>query len=191
MATWYERPRVSLTLGLLVAIIAVGCTSDPDAETGEADAGTDAETVSSIEADTGEPEWSGAPVNPFDLRAGQCFNEVSWIDAEEERRINITARIDCAEPHDREVYFEEEFPAPNGAPFPGEVKMTEWSTELCYQAFVDFVGVEYELSRFDIDFLQPTEATFEHPVGRHRRVTCSLYDTSDEPMIGSARDSQA
>jgi hypothetical protein len=139
--------------------------------------------------DGGEPDWTGAQLNPYDLRAGQCFSEWSWFDTEFDRRINITAAVGCAEPHKREVFYEAEFPAPNGAPFPGETKMTEWSTDLCYDAFADFVGTEYELSIYGIDFIQPTRETFEHPVGRHRRVTCIIYHIDGDDLEGSAQQS--
>lgn len=132
------------------------------------------------------PQVPGAPLNPFDLRAGQCFNEGSWFDEARERRIDLTASIGCEQPHQREVYFEAEFPAPNGAPFPGEAAMQEWSTELCYSEFEQFVGLEYERSRYEISFIHPTESTFEHEVGRHRRVTCVLFDLLGEDLVGSA-----
>ena len=50
------------------------------------------------------------------------------------------------------------------------------------------MGEEYELSVYGIEYLQPTKDTFEHPVGRHRRVSCFLYDTAGEPLTQSARD---
>ena len=181
--------RLLLVLTAVMALAA--CSSDAadgDTDTEDTSAETD-ETATADENEDTIPQVNGAPLNPFDLRSGQCFNEVSWIDEVQERRINVTAAIDCNQPHDKEVYHEAEFPAPNGAPFPGELKMSEWSTELCYEAFLDFVGEEYELSIYGIDFLQPTQETFEHPVGRHRRVTCFLYDTSGEQLTASARGS--
>ena len=175
---------------LIVALLASACSSgtdDPEKNTVSAaeSASTD-ETESAGDA-TAPPIVPGAPLNPFDLRAGQCFNEGSWYDEVLERRIDLTAMVECDQPHQREVFHEAEFPAPNGAPFPGETKMTEWSTQLCYAAFSEFVDAEYELSVYEIDFLQPTQETFEHPVGRHRRVTCFLFDQSTEMVTGSAR----
>ncbi len=185
-------PALWRLLVVLLALASVSaCSSDAATEDDDSDdaSGEESTVEEQDEDDDGIPEWTGAPLNPFDLRSGQCFNEVSWIDETEERRINITAAIDCNQPHDKEVYHEAEFPAPNGAPYPGELKMSEWSTELCYEAFFDFVGEEYELSVYGIDFLQPTQETFEHPVGRHRRVTCFLYDTGGEPLTQTARGS--
>ena len=175
----------------LSVVLVAGCSStgpDDDASSGRQSSGADTD-LTQLEDGTVIPEWAGAPLNPFDLRAGQCFNEASWVDLEQDRRISVTAAIDCSQPHDKEVYFEAEFPAPNGAPFPGDDAMTDWSTEQCYEAFRDFVGQEYELSTFGIDFLHPTQETFEHPIGRHRRVSCYLYDTSGEKKVESARGS--
>ena len=177
----------ALVLGATALLGACSSNADEGAGAGgDSTSGAGENAAEDSEELEGEPEWTGAPLNPFDLRAGQCFNQVSWIDREQDRRISITASIDCAEPHDKEVYHEAEFPAPNGAPFPGEDQMTAWSQEVCYEAFEDFVAEEYELSVYDIDFLQPTKETFEHPVGRHRRVTCYLFSTVEDKMVGSA-----
>ena len=174
---------------LLLVVSSCSSASTAGDDSGARSAAGSGAASDEVDDATVEPEWTGAPLNPFDLRSGQCFNEASWIDLEQDRRISITASIDCAQPHDKEVYFEAEFPAPNGAPFPGDDAMTAWSTELCYEAFPSFVGLDYELSIYGIDFLQPTQETFEHPVGRHRRVSCYLYDTTGEQMIESARRS--
>lgn len=185
------RTRGFLLLAVALALIASACSSADGDESAEAEGppGVTAEVddATATEVDDAPPQVAGAPLNPFDLRAGQCYNEGSWFDEERETRIELTASVTCDRPHQREVFFEAEFPAPNGAPFPGEVSMEEWSTELCYGAFEDFVGLEYELSRYEISFIHPTEATFEHEVGRHRRVTCVLFDLSGEELVGSAQ----
>lgn len=175
---------------LALSLLLGACSSTSDEESGSSDGSGDSSeaigTEVNAEAD-GEPDWTGAQLNPYDLRSGQCFSEWSWFDEEFDRRINITAAVDCSEPHKKEVFHEAEFPAPNGAPYPGETKMTEWSTDVCYGSFADFVGTEYELSIYGIDFIQPTQETFEHPVGRHRRVTCILYHIDGDELVGSAR----
>lgn len=175
----------------LFALLTIGCSSSTAAgESGTNAADSSAGRAVAIAADEeGEPDWTGEQLNPYDLRSGQCFSEWSWFDVDFDRRINITATVDCSKSHTREVFFEAEFPAPNGAPFPGETKMTEWSTDLCYGAFADFIGLEYELSVYGIDFIQPTQETFEHPVGRHRRVTCVLFHIDGEDLVESARSS--
>lgn len=176
-------------LFILLALLIAACSSGTAEDDGDTD--SNADTSEDGTASPGgdldlAPNVPGAPLNPFDLRSGQCFNEGSWYDEQLERRIDLTASVDCEQPHQKEVFHEAEFPAPNGAPYPGEAKMTDWSTQLCYEAFSEFVNAEYELSIYEIDFLQPTQETFEHPVGRHRRVTCFLYDPSQEMVTGSA-----
>lgn len=179
---------------IAIAIIASGCSSSPgEAAEVQGALAIDVLGASNLSADETEveeiPTVAGAPLNPFDLQVGQCFNEGSWWDEERERRIELTAAIDCSQPHQKEIYFATEFPAPGGAPFPGDAAMAEWSTEVCYSAFEPFVGEAYEVSRYEITFIHPTEATFEHEVGRHRRVSCVVFDNNGEELIGSARGS--
>ena len=135
------------------------------------------------------PEVPGAPLNRFDLQVGQCFNEGSWFDEELDRRVELTASVDCDQEHQSEVYFETTFPASAGAPFPGEDALAEWSTQACYDAFEPFVGLEYEISSYEIGFVSPTRDTFEHPVGLHRRVFCFVHDTTGSEIVGTVRGS--
>jgi hypothetical protein len=183
------RTSAIVLFSVLLSVFLLGCSSAAEESAQDQNPADFVDGGSAVrvgEPDS-EPEWTGAQLNRYDLRVGNCFSEWSWFDEEFDRRINITAAVDCGETHLREVFHEAEFPAPNGAPFPGEAKMTEWSTDLCYGAFADSVGVEYELSVYGIDFIQPTQETFEHPVGRHRRVTCILYHVDDDELMGSAR----
>ncbi len=186
--------RLSVTF-ILFALIAGACSSDSVDEEAAKDSFDDAgiaivagesDTEATGEPESDIPEVPGAPLNRFDLEVGQCFNEGSWYDENLDRRVDLTASIDCAQAHQSEVYHEASFPAPNGAPFPGDDKMTEWSTQVCYDQFAPFVGADYEESSLEIGFVQPTRDTFEHPVGRHRRVFCYVHHISAEPIVGSA-----
>ncbi len=180
-------PRVIATFALLVVLIA-GCSSGTGDELGGSDeSGGPSDGPAADDEDLpAEPEWTGAPLNPFDLEVGQCFNEYSWVDVDLDQRINLTTVVGCAEAHDREVYHSAEFPAGAGAPFPGETTMEAFSTELCYDAFEGFIGLEYELSEYQLSFLHPTKETFEHPVGRHRRVLCFIHPSNGAQTESSA-----
>ncbi len=187
MRSKFLRLVLFLALGFAAACSSSGADDGNSADGESSDASLEQSEIA-LPTESDVPNVPGAPLNPFDLRAGECFNQGSWYDEELERRIDLTAMVDCSEDHQREVYHEAEFPAPGGAPFPGEAKMTEWSTQVCYDAFADFVNSEYELSTFEIGFLQPTQATFEHEVGLHRRVTCYLFDPGEDTTAGSARN---
>lgn len=193
--------RRLLLLLCALTLLAASCSSSSDADgslpDGEGNASAneslsgegDGSTEVAQNTATTIPSVPGAPLNRFELEVGQCFNQGSWYDEVLDRRVDLTAAVECGQEHQSEVYHEAEFPAPNGAPFPGETKMSEWSTRLCYDAFDDFVDAEYEVSTFEIGFVQPTQDTFEHPVGRHRRVFCYVYDVTGETTQGSARGS--
>ena len=182
---------------IALALIAGACSSgDIDDASGEGQQVRNPNSDGFVSVSTDDedieseiPSVPGAPLNRFDLQIGQCFNEGSWYDENLDRRVDLTASIDCEAEHQNEVYHAAEFPAPNGAPFPGEDKMTEWSTQLCYDAFEGFIDQEYEESLYQIGFVQPTRDTFEHPVGRHRRVFCYVYDLGGDWLAGTARGS--
>lgn len=187
------RKIIGLLLALCLFAGACSSSSDDSAESNDPTADSDqSEETSDGDADQAEPvndvpSVPGAPLNRFDLQVGQCFNEGSWYDEALDRRVDLTASIDCNAEHQSEVYHEAEFPAPNGAPYPGDDTMTEWSTQICYDEFDDFVEADYEVSIFEIGFVQPTRETFEHPVGRHRRVFCYVYPIGGELHEGSAQ----
>lgn len=202
------RPWAGLVLAL--ALFAGACSSTDTNSTDGSDVSSATDTTGQISdgdrvesgvagetltvnTDAGDddaiPDVPGAPLNRFDLQVGQCFNEGSWYDEVLDRRVDLTATVDCELEHQSEVYFDGEFPAPSEAPFPGDDRMSEWSTQLCYDAFNEFVATEYEVSVYEIGFVQPTQDTFENPIGRHRRVFCYVFDASGEPTVGSAAGS--
>lgn len=181
-ATGAIEPPAALTKSATGAI-----TGEDFAEGSE----IDTEVLAEVQVEAVVPEVPGAPLNRFDLQVGDCFNEGSWFDEELDRRIDLTASIDCDEAHQSEVYFDAVFPAPASAQFPGETALTDWSTQLCYDAFEPFVGLEYELSSYEIGFVQPTRETFEHPVGLHRRVFCFVSDVAGLEIVGTAQGSGA
>ena len=162
--------------------------NSPDQEAID-DADDSVEQVEQIEPEPDVPDVPGAPLNRFELQVGQCFNEGSWYDEELDRRIDLTASTSCEGDHQGEVYHEAEFPAPNGALFPGDDTLSEWSTQVCYNAFSEFVDAEYEVSSLEIGVVQPTRQTFEDEVGRHRRVFCYVFDPSGQDSVGSAEGS--
>ncbi len=177
---------VLFALPVLLSVLLSACSSSPEDElTGGGNPG-DGDGVDEVVETDGEPDWTGAPLNPFDLQIGDCFNEYSWIDVDLDQRINLTTVVGCDTVHDREVYFAAEFPAGAGAPYPGVGPMAEFSTELCYEAFEAFIGTEYEVSEYELSFLHPTKETFEHPVGRHRRILCFTHRLDGSPTSESA-----
>ena len=97
--------------------------------------------------------------------------------------------MDCAGPHDGEVYFQVFHPAEASVPYPGGDEMLAWAQRHCYEQFEGFVGQEYELSELDIGILHPTNETWSDPIGRHREVTCYVEAWRGGRLLGSMRAS--
>ncbi len=116
--------------------------------------------------------------NVFDLSVGDCFD-----DPDDFSEVSSVEIVDCAEPHDNEVYHL--FDLPDGD-YPGSASVEASAVEGCLAAFDAFVGKDYAESRLDITYFYPSPETWE---GEDREVVCSLYDLNGTPMTDSRRGS--
>ncbi len=132
------------------------------------------------------PDWTGDVVNPLDVHIGECINKYSWI--ENERRVQLTTQVSCDGPHEREVYFETNFPAEFGAPYPGADFLNEYARTVCYREFATFVGSAYEVSELELDFTIPPEEPFMDRAARYRGIVCYALRADGEPLTGTARN---
>lgn len=136
----------------------------------------------------GTDRLEGLIINPFDLVAGQCFN--NYLTALADNTFEeLTTVVDCAGPHDGEVYFQIFRPEEADEPYPGPDELLAWAQQHCYDQFEGFVGQEYELSELDIGVLAPTESTWSDPVGLHREVICYVKAWRGGRLLGSMRGS--
>lgn len=133
-------------------------------------------------------QLEGTVLNPFDLDQGDCFNEYRFTDRAGNRQ-QLTSRVDCARPHDREVYFKVDHPGDADARYPGESELLQWATDTCLEEFETFVGKEYILSALEFATLQPSFETW-NGAGRHRGVTCFLFPFEGGRLQGTMSDSQ-
>ena len=127
----------------------------------------------------------GEIISEYSLVGGDCFNRFEGLQAG--RRLVITARVDCDEPHWAEVYHTFDLDAPHSAVFPGDDAVRGFALRICYEQFEAFVGEIYELSVYEIGVFTPNRTNFEHEVARYRGVHCWLYDADDETVSGTAR----
>ena len=129
---------------------------------------------------------AGEIINEYSLVGGDCFNRFEGLQAG--RRLAITARVDCDEPHWAEVYHTFELDAPHPAVYPGDDAVRGFALRVCYEQFDAFVGEVYEMSVYEIGVFTPNRTNFEHDVARYRGVHCWLHDADDELLSGTARD---
>lgn len=91
--------------------------------------------------------------------------------------------IDCAEPHDLEVYAVLDIATQSSefavtAPYPGDNPLYEAALEYCLEPFEAYVGSEYELSTLWIDAFTPTVEGWEE--FDDREIQCVLLQLNPE-----------
>jgi Septum formation len=162
-----------------ILLTAVGCSGDqgsPGADAASGAAGTPTSSTTSTTVPI-----VGDPVNQYTLVLGDCFNRYE-VDKQE-----ITAKVPCEGPHQREVFATLVHPSPFGDPWPGDDALQRYGLRLCYQGFEAFVGIIYELSELGIGVLTPPQINWEDAKARYRGITCYLVRNDGQPLMGSMR----
>jgi putative regulator of septum formation len=117
---------------------------------------------------------SACSASVLKLDVGTCFDDPETFEQVEDVPI-----VDCAEPHDNEVFANVDL---TGGDYPGQEQVENRATQICYDNFSDYVGIAYEQSIYDIGWLFPTAETWA--VG-DREVICFAYDVNFEKITGS------
>ncbi|TAJ49351.1 MAG: hypothetical protein EPO52_03485 [Herbiconiux sp.] len=131
----------------------------------------------------GDSPTNAATVVPtksvFALEIGDC------VDDTDEVELQHLPLVDCADPHDYEVF--DEYQIPDGD-YPGDDVITEIALGYCSGAMESFVGVAYEASALDINYLTPTEDSWTN--GGDRQISCLVFDPAGKvsgTLQGAAR----
>ena len=181
----YRFFYVLIFFGLLASACGSGSRSTSDSASNSPST-TVIEARPSLE-DEAAPDWYGVPVNLHDLAEGDCFNMYAWVS--NDRHIEINTHVPCDSPHQFEIYRLVQHPARNGAVWPGNEEMNAFAVSQCYESFEDFVGVIYELSELEINYLTPNRTNFEHEIAQFRGVHCYLFHDDESELLGSAEQS--
>ena len=164
MTTHSLRPVLrSLLIAATVATALAGCTIT---------------TSSGRTSGTGEPAPSTTSADVFQIKVGDCVNDTQQSEVQE------LPQVDCAEPHDYEVYYQFQM---TDAEFPGLDAATELAQNTCAEEFGTFVGTPYESTVLDLNYLTPTEDSWNR--GNDRQISCLVYDpsgTTSGTLEGSA-----
>ena len=104
--------------------------------------------------------------NVFSLEVGDCFN--AGIGGNEVAEVDIK---DCNSSHEYEVFAN--FKLPDGT-WPGYTSLANTADSQCISRFESYVGIDYESSEWYVDWLVPTEDSWNQ--GDDRDVTCVLYN---------------
>lgn len=142
---------------------------------------------------TEAPLDAGKQIFVYTPEVGDCFDrrEVAGPGGAMNEVVLV---LDCELPHQFEVFAVLEYPVdpvaladPNTKTWPGDETLRKWAKAECPRHVRDYVGVEYELSRYEVTFRVPTEDTWLSD----RTVTCLIEAPGDNQRLsGSARDSR-
>ena len=114
---------------------------------------------------------TGDTVYVNDLARGDCFQAPAGGDL-----VTVIDTVDCALPHDLEVFVVDEVFATSGpgSPYPGQEDVADRADEDCKAAFETFVGTPYDDSSLDFFTIYPSEETWDRL--DDRTVVCSVGD---------------
>jgi hypothetical protein len=113
-----------------------------------------------------------------DLRVGDCFD---LQDASADQVQDVIARP-CGESHQYELIHVGSMPS--GA-YPNDAVMAAWLGGNCVPAFEAYLGITYDLSRYDISWFQPTADGWDKG---DRSVQCAVVDPTQDRFTGSLRN---
>ncbi len=168
----------SLATLLLIGIVVVATIVGLATSTQTSPPATAPQSSSAPEASPA-PEGGTDDVDVFSVSVGDCINDFGTSE------VSSVEAIDCAQPHDYEVYAEVTIP---GDAFPGEEAVTTAANDECVAAFDAFVGLSYQESLLDFSYLAPTEESWQ--LNGDRLITCLIVDPAGQTsgsLAGAAR----
>lgn len=112
----------------------------------------------------------------FAPTVGQC-----WLGRD------APAIVDCAGPHEGEVYGVFDHPAAATDPYPGQAAVVEFADAQCSFRFEGFVGTFVDRSVLDIHEFLPDEAHWD---AGSRTVVCSVVNRDGTSLVGTAAGSR-
>ena len=128
---------------------------------------------------------SSGDVSVYDLRPGDCFDgspRVPEDAGEEERTVNVVTAVPCDKSHENEVFAVFDYPAPDGALFPGEEAVTKVAQDGCAERFSGYLGKPYEESDLEVAVIAPGAESWGED---DRAIVCAVF--GDKPMKGSRK----
>ena len=110
----------------------------------------------------------------FSLKAGDCMNDYG-----DEAEIATVPTVDCAKPHDYEIYSVATI---DGDEYPGATDVDTQADTLCLGEFESFVGLSFDESIYYYSYLSPSEESW---ASGDREVICTIaqFDEDTQEII--------
>lgn len=152
------------TAGLLTACGEEGMfAGDSASSSSSADAGSSSSNSSAASASEAEAESQDV----FNLNVGDCLPEKASLTGEM-KEMDV---VDCSQKHGSEIFAETEM---TDASYPGTTATTKKSEEYCTKEFEKFVGISYNDSKLEVNFLYPTQDSWDKE--DDRKIQCIVSD---------------
>lgn len=117
--------------------------------------------------------------NVLTLADGDCFDDPDG----EETEVTDVPIVDCADPHDNEVY---QILDVEGDSYPGQNAVGSQADAECLAGFEPFVGATYEDSELDYGWLTPTQESWD---SGDREIVCFVYRVDLAKLTGTMEGS--
>ncbi len=122
-------------------------------------------------------------VSVDDLQVGDCYN---LPDDDEDDAVATLERTECDEPHDGELFAQQPVTLDDDD-YPGDEAIRPEVVRICTgQAFDDYIGTSFDLSRFDVYPLQPSEESWEDG---DREIACFVRNPDGSRLQESVEGS--
>ncbi len=118
----------------------------------------------------------GSEDSVFNLEVGDCFNG-SELGVE----VTEVPTIDCAEPHEDEIYATKDLPE---GTWPGDSAISDQTVEYCMAEFNTFVGFDYMESELDFNAITPSAQSWGEG---DREIVCYIYEMDGSMTTGSLK----
>lgn len=119
----------------------------------------------------------GGGTDVFSIPVGTCFDD------QDDGEITSVPEVDCAEPHDNEVFALIDYTG--SEEYPGSDQMSDIGTSLCEEQVAAYTGFELEGSELAVFSIYPTAESW---ADGDREVICALYNADLSKLTGSLRD---
>jgi hypothetical protein len=174
MALWgIITSAIAVVLSIVGLVILVGAFEELEEDISTSTEPSAAPSDPTPETSTPAQEEETAPaesgdVGVFDLEVGDCLGEQT-----PEGEIESLEAAPCSEPHTEEIFAA--LTVPDGD-YPGQEAL-DAEAEGCLEEFAEFVGMPYEESVLEINYMTPTEESWG--MG-DRELLCTVYDPAGD-----------
>jgi hypothetical protein len=168
---------------MVMVVFASACAgSGPDSD-GSSPTTTTASTAAPAPTTTEVPLERGRQVFVYTPVVGDCFDKRTITTSN--RPTEVTLKLDCPLPHQNEVFAVIPYvlPDPSNPAYPGRDVLRRFGKLECPKRYEAYVGRAYELSKYEIGYVDPAESTWTSD----RSIGCYLYDSSDRLLVNSVR----